>query len=549
MKRALLVALAVCLLGGLAAGVQRVLQLRAATQPPSPEAYVQATWSVYRFAPGHRVHVGEQDLACTACHDSAEGGRFDEPGPGKCRACHEAQTKIDHVRTHVDPRGQRVDAGADTVVTSDCLLCHGFGPDADQKPTDCLRCHAQSKNQVPAVVVHAKEACTTCHDVHENRVQPIDCRTCHALDVAHGKHPAGAAAQCLDCHTAHGEAETAQARCAACHVGGEAKQVPVSAEAHGHTCTGCHAPHGFTKRQVQPCTSCHADQRTLEGKGHRACTACHEPHAVGASVAAKNVCTGCHQKIALEHPTPVDPSTTCTSCHAPHPKRPNAGPAACASCHADVAASDLAAHAPGVACTGCHAPHAFTRAKEGLSSCTACHKPRIAQLSKHSGHARCAGCHTSLPHGGIQPPASCGSCHATQQRAVHAGHQQCTTCHDAHTGARPPQLCSSCHAEQTAKLSPKHQPCQRCHEPHAATPSAEIARCTGCHAPAKLPGLHGVTEHRARCESCHQAHPEQRPGERAVCLTCHQDQVTHQPEATSCNGCHAFRAAPRRGAR
>lgn len=545
MKRALIVALVICLAGALAYGVEYVLELREATQPPTPEAFVQAAWTVHRQAPGHRIHVNEEGIECTACHRAADEKQFDEPGPGVCRDCHKEQTAIEHMRAHIDPEGHRTDAGADTMEVTDCIACHGFGPEPDQKPTDCLRCHSQPKGAHPAVVTHAKEACTRCHDVHENRVKPVACETCHELAPQHGNHPPGSSAQCLDCHTAHGKASTAQESCRTCHAPMGEKPVLASATAGEHTCTGCHAPHAFAPRDAQACTSCHDRQHTLKGKGHDRCTACHVPHAVRASVSQQNVCTSCHKNVALRHPMPVTATAQCTSCHDPHPPKPSVvGPEACTSCHREVASSDLTAHAQGVACKGCHVPHDFVKATEGHTSCTTCHAARLKELAKHPGHARCEDCHKSLPHGGITAPAACGSCHTEQQARVHDGHERCTGCHDAHTGARPKDVCATCHAEQTQKLSPKHRPCQRCHEPHAATPTPEVAGCMGCHASAKLFGLHAVTEHRADCTSCHAAHPEQPPAQRDKCLSCHRDRIDHQPAATQCSGCHAFRGPP-----
>lgn len=545
MIRALAVALVICLLGALGYGVQHVLEVRAATAPPAPEAYIQAAWTVYRMAPGHRIHVGEQGLACSECHDSAQGARFDEPGPGKCVECHEEQSAIEHVRTAIDQHGHRSDGGVASATMTDCLTCHTFGPDPTQQPGDCLQCHAQPKGERPAVVIHAQEDCTVCHDVHENRVAPIACRECHAVSTKHGEHAEGSAAQCQDCHHVHAEASSATGTCAACHQSTNAKaKVPASATAGEHTCTGCHAPHAFAApSEVKPCLTCHAGKQPLAGAGHAECKSCHAPHDVTGSVKRENACASCHQDVGLHHPAPFEPAAACTSCHDPHPQRTSeSGPASCTSCHAEIASGEHAAHAADVACTDCHTPHDFTGPLDSRAVCKDCHAPRMKELA-NGGHARCEQCHEALPHGGLGTELACATCHE-QGSIAHQGHQACTNCHDAHTGARAPDACASCHAEQVASLSPKHGACQNCHEPHAATPKPEIAKCIGCHELAQLPALHQVAQHHERCQSCHQAHPEAPPSTPGHCRSCHTEMKDHQPEATQCSGCHPFEAPP-----
>lgn len=556
MRRALLVALVVCSLGALAYGVQYVLALRAATAPATPELYVQTAWTLYRLAPGHRVHVSEQGVACEQCHGPSEQGRFDEPGPGACVRCHEEQTAIEHVQTAIDAQGHRSDGGVARM--TDCLTCHGFGPDPDKQASDCLSCHAQAKGSFPAVAVHADEACTNCHDVHENSVKPIACVTCHKVETDHGGHVKGSAAQCLDCHHAHGAAASARDKCIGCHVDDRATTVSIAGTTHpkpvvpasalrsGHSCLGCHTPHRFERQEVKRCEDCHQQKAALHGAGHERCSACHAPHDVRAAIDTGNVCTSCHRETTLDHGANVDGAKGCTGCHDAHPEAGEAGPAACTTCHRDVALSDHAAHAPAQPCVTCHVPHDFDRPHEDRGVCSNCHAPRMRELSNHAGHARCESCHEALPHGGMGKETACANCHA-QGDAVHRGHQTCTSCHDAHTGQRPAQLCRQCHAEQDDKLSRKHGACQNCHEPHTATPTAAIAACTGCHAVEKLPALHRVQEHQARCQSCHQAHPEAPPGKAANCRSCHDEMAGHQPEATQCSGCHPFAAPPGRG--
>jgi hypothetical protein len=539
--RAFAVAMVICTIGALAYfAVERVIALRELTAPPTPEAFVQATWTVYKHGPGHRIHVSEQGIACSECHAEGSAGAFDRPSPSKCGTCHEDALGIEHAQVALDAHGKRATGGAAVKTMTDCLTCHGFGPDPAQRPDECMRCHAREKHDTPAVSIHAEQTCTSCHDVHENQAKPIACEECHEISAKHGGHTQSGAAQCLECHHAHAPASTARDKCVACHAGAESpRPVAASAASHGHACTGCHQPHDFSKQDVRACTSCHASTTALQGAGHRECTACHEPHAARDSVRTGNVCTGCHRKVALTHPAHVSEEKSCTGCHAPHPARGAGGPAPCTQCHRDVAQSELSAHAQSVACVACHVPHDFSAPSRGHAACESCHAPRIKQLA----HARCEDCHRALPHGGLGSELPCAQCHE-QGAQVHKGHARCVQCHDPHTGLQV-QNCQSCHAQEAAQLHPRHGKCQNCHEPHHATPSAEVAACSACHTPSKLPALHQVAEHRP-CQSCHQAHPEAPPGQAATCRACHTDKADHQPEATQCNGCHPFEAPPER---
>lgn len=553
--RSLFVALTVCLAGAGAYGLWLLLELRAATAPPTPTAFVQATWSVYRFGPGHRLHVGQLSLDCQACHQAEDGGRFDRPGPSACTSCHEARAGILHALVDVDESGHRApaDAGADRI--TDCIACHGFGPDPDAQAKDCLSCHEHARGHTPAIVTHADVACETCHEVHDNRVTPLKCLTCHSIEAQHGHTEQTPEQTCLTCHRVHDRAAPALEGCRACHtpeagsrLAGQssAPAIPSSASFDGHSCTGCHAPHTFAKDRVAACTTCHADMHALEGKGHTSCTACHAPHAARESV-AENVCLHCHKDVALVHTPTIDPASACTSCHAPHPSEralqhttsQHTGAASCVSCHQDVGRAGQHAHAGDMACTSCHKPHAFAL-PEPQKACNACHAAEATRVQMNPGHASCAGCHQNLPHGADLAAKQCTSCHAD----VHAqqGHSRCTNCHEPHQGAQNGKACADCHAEQAHAgiHNPRALPCTQCHDQHTTTLAAGVADCRGCHVLAKLPGLHEVPQHAAACTSCHVPHGTDLPGARAACLACHQDRKDHQPEAKRCEGCHQF---------
>jgi predicted CXXCH cytochrome family protein len=561
--RALLIALAICALAAGAAGVAKVLELRSKTAAPSPKAYVQAAWAVYRWAPGHRVHVDEQSLDCMSCHEPRKDGGFDRPAPTKCVGCHEDRSQIRHALINVDEGGHRLhtaDAartpdGHEANAVTDCVACHGFGPDPDKRADACLACHEHTRGEVPPIVTHAEVACKNCHEVHDNMIAPLNCAECHAIEAEHGHASLSPQQNCLTCHRAHDRAAPAASGCVTCHGDSEvraneatpalAPKVPKSATfAGGHSdCASCHAPHSFTKDTAVACTNCHTNVHALEGKGHRECSACHTPHAVRESV-AQNVCLNCHKDVALQHSTKLEPQVACTSCHDAHPSRAenrtaHTAQGTCTNCHRDIGQAGAHAHKGAMACVTCHQPHAFALADD-QSACASCHARELTLTKANPGHATCTGCHQDLPHGAKLDAKSCTSCHSE----VHAkqGHSTCTNCHEPHRGAQNGQSCSDCHAPE-AKASIhaiKEVQCVQCHDKHTTELAPGVAQCASCHDRKELAGRHDVPAHAANCTTCHAPHSTALPGARETCLQCHQDRKDHQPEAKRCEGCHQF---------
>jgi hypothetical protein len=547
MRRALLVGLSICAAGALAYLVTLLLELRAATAPPTPTAFVQAAWSVYRFGPGHVFHTGQLHLDCSACHRTEVSSAFDRPGPNACVGCHENKAQIEHAMVELDPAGVRQDGGAERA--ADCVRCHGFGPDPEQKATDCLACHRGPHGDMPAIVTHAENPCRDCHDVHANRTAPARCTECHSVVPSHGATDVPVASQCLACHDAHGSAKQAVERCRDCHrPDAQRAPVPESATPPGHACTGCHQAHDFRKQQAVACASCHADVHPLAAASHRDCTGCHSPHAVVQSVAApQDVCLTCHAKVALRHAEQGKPASACTSCHPAHPTAAEGAGAhatrACAACHAEVGEHGIRGHGGELPCTTCHTPHDFV-VESGAGACAKCHAKQLARTRDRPGHATCTECHQGAPHATDLSAGSCTACH----KQIHAsdGHATCTQCHDAHAGAPRTNSCAGCHAQQVDVQLHQTQrvACLTCHDPHRGDVRAGVADCSSCHTRTRLAGLHEVKEH-APCASCHLPHERRAPGARETCLSCHEDKRAHQPEATRCEGCHQFELAAR----
>lgn len=537
--------------------------------------YVRANWQSARGTPGHRVHVVDEKIACSECHDLS-GKEVNRPSSEPCAACHEQEARIEHAKQE----------GA---ASTDCMMCHSFVVDGElpelerkraENPADCLRCHESQQGTKSAVVVHAGSDCLTCHKPHEKpQVEPSDCARCHSnVRTAHAATDKAPAAVCTTCHQdQHALASKARGTCKECHAANEPVIPATALFADGHAeCTGCHRPHEYAKEDAVPCAECHTGVRVL-GQGriaaHNECTSCHRPHAVRERISS--ACVGCHEDTHTDHPR-VRPGAVCTSCHDAHPATPKAARArACSSCHHG-AADDHAFHGgKSTACTDCHTPHRFGLKTEDGALCARCHGAEHTATRAIAQHQRCADCHRGLPHRpeallepcaschgsvahtAIQPHSpctgchephggsvqkACSECHAEPHRTAPAGHRDCRSCHDPHSGKRAAaKTCASCHSAQNAgpHATAVRGGCESCHRAHGPGGVASPPACNTCHR-SPLPGLHAEAKH-SDCGKCHRAHGTSLAFEREACLGCHTAQRRdHHPEAPRCSGCHLF---------
>ncbi|HVY25383.1 MAG TPA: cytochrome c3 family protein [Polyangiaceae bacterium] len=568
---------------------------------PEQSIYVQEAWRLDRAVSGHRVHVLEHGVACSACHALADGG-VGKVAPDRCAVCHQKEAQIQHA-------GRQSAARLGAGVRADCTSCHAFTVDGTGHaeeltmpgqvaslaaggsphggraepplvhtfgPGDCKRCHAQAQGEIPAVEVHGTQDCLSCHHPHEEQVpQSAPCEGCHKdIKTAHAGAAKTPSEACQTCHEhQHATALDARSTCVDCHTKQEPIVPATALFAGGHSeCLGCHRPHAFQAEQAVECRSCHAEQSILGGgrvAEHNRCTSCHAPHDVKAG--PERACKRCHAEVHPDHP---ERAGGCTTCHDAHPRGQHGRDSAraCSSCH-QFAASDHGSHG-GTDCIKCHKPHDFGIQLSSAVICQDCHAQRVQQVSLNQGHRACQGCHRGLPHRPETLLAGCDTCHAKEHSLVLSGHAQCTNCHEPHSGARSAD-CGSCHKLQHATAPAGHQVCTNCHEPHGGSPG--VRACAGCHVPeatsahghlggqgclnchrphgpegpaqpppckschelAKLAGLHQIAKHQS-CERCHAGHGDQPDLARNGCLSCHTDRKHHFPDAPRCANCHLF---------
>jgi nitrate/TMAO reductase-like tetraheme cytochrome c subunit len=306
---------------------------------------------------------------------------------------------------------------------------------------DCFTCHDDDSlkraNGTPVAVrksvftasVHAPLACTDCHKdlagatlPHPEKLQKVDCATCHPDQVALYKQ------------SAHAEAR--------------ARGTDVAA-----TCVDCHGMHDirgsrdpqsriYQLNVAATCGHCHGN-KTVIARGH---------------IAAGDVASPFHDSIhgrALNR-SGLLVAPTCKDCHGPHDIRRKSDPASrvalanvpgtCGKCHEGIAhqfsgsvhsAVLLKGRQDAPACQTCHTAHAIQQADNAnwqlsvVNECGSCHADKIktyrdtfhGQVTKLGFRtvATCADCHGNHRILAASDPASpiamanrvqtCGKCH------------------------------------------------------------------------------------------------------------------------------------------
>jgi hypothetical protein len=228
--------------------------------------HTAADWKQVTFAhdrTGFPLTGRHQLVSCQACH---AGGRFDQPVPKACSACHRD--------VHARRMGARCDRCHDTGSWKEA----SFGPEAHRRTNfpltgrhaviPCEQCHGDRRDRTFS---RPTSACIACHQADYDRtagaaiphagVFPTDCRGCHStwrfspgtwaahdacFQISSGKH-AGIA--CTRCHSAG--LPPVPAGTLTCSAAPPAN------------CMSCHSPAehptvaGFNPPSNQKCYECH----------------------------------------------------------------------------------------------------------------------------------------------------------------------------------------------------------------------------------------------------------------------------------------------------
>ncbi|MEX1023697.1 MAG: hypothetical protein WD226_01350 [Planctomycetota bacterium] len=281
---------------------------------------------------GFALDASHADVACAACHTTADGVRRLSGVPTDCSAC------------HATPHEGRLAS-----IGSDCGECHvptrfddiddigdfehghwtGFALMGRHASAACEACHprahqpdamGRSFGRVSRVFGTQVERCSDCHlPAHAGLFERaggerVDCSRCHD---AHGFRPPTSAFDHAQWTGVSLDGAHANVSCEACH-----HPDPTSSRRLGHatarSCVGCHADaHAgqFVENGVNDCARCHdRTGRTVFDHARQTSFALDGPH-------ADLACNACHQTFDLGASGPVvryrPLGSECGDCHSP----------------------------------------------------------------------------------------------------------------------------------------------------------------------------------------------------------------------------------------
>jgi nitrate/TMAO reductase-like tetraheme cytochrome c subunit len=321
---------------------------------------------------------------------------------------------------------------------SDCLMCH--------EDDSSVRADGSPVVVKPAVFetsIHGPMSCVDCHaDLaaatefpHPEKLQKVDCSTCHSDTVDLFKQSVHATAQvrgsqeapgCVSCHGAHDILPSSNPESRTYHLNIAA------------TCSKCHGDPALTAKAGLPGDVAAKYGDSIHGRAVSrsgltvapTCSNCHGAHDIfspsnpESRVAAAHVpetCGKCHEGIALKfnagvHGTVLARGNTgapaCQTCHTAHAIQQSESTAwqlsvigQCGTCHADRVATfkdtfhgqvtSLGSRAV-AGCADCHGPHEILPASDPRSpiapanlvkTCGKCHEGANENFVKYDPHA------------------------------------------------------------------------------------------------------------------------------------------------------------------
>ena len=342
---------------------------------------------------------------------------------------------------------------------SDCFMCHS-DPNLTKTREDGSVKALYVDEEVYKASIHGAEGCVSCHsDIselpHPEKLQAVDCSTCHDEPEAYARSPHGkllaqgdkAITGCGDCHGVHDI---------------RSSQDPQSATHH--------------KNLPNTCGKCHSDPALVKS------------HMISVANPSDKYMKSVHGKSVASDPN--SKAASCTDCHGSHDLLPSQDPESkvyrlnipktCGKCHKEkLAEYEAGIHGKALyagikdapTCVSCHGEHEIKGADEASSpinlqqvartTCPQCHdNERI--MTRYGIETMRQASYMDSYHGlagaaGSRVVASCTSCHGAHKVLSHLDPQSSTyvdtlpkTCGKCHDNANPNFAIGAVHIMPTA---------------------------------------------------------------------------------------------------
>jgi len=270
----------------------------------------------------HKLHVTEQELECTTCHQTVEKSTTGSdnllPSMEVCSDCHDIESKDNCGKCHTDvknPKAMPRITNYSKKYSHQKHLAGGF---------ECLDCHGEmaTKTKIEPIVLPDMATCMNCH---QSENVSTECYTCHFQNEQ--LKPASHTPQFIHNHSDLAQEQVGDISgnkkcslchrstnfCQSCHEGDnlELKTHPLNfefthslnAQAKERDCLTCHEDRSFCRdchvqKHVMPQTHTAGWTNRIEGDGgrHRMaaemdleyCMTCHEQN-------AEQICGSCHE--------------------------------------------------------------------------------------------------------------------------------------------------------------------------------------------------------------------------------------------------------------
>lgn len=389
-----------------------------------------------RMTDGHH----QIELACTACHTTAFGGK--ESIQKACVGCHGAElatAKDTHpAKKFADPRNAD---RLEKLEATQCVTCHTehrgeitTAMGLTLPPDFCALCHQDIGKDRPSHEGLAFATCTSagCHNYHDNRALYEDFLERHAKDPETASKPivklrASPPEKSTD---AKPIVELAAADAPAGKSGDAAVAADWLASAHakgGVNCSGCHAPGVKSKEEYAT--------RWIDKPDHTVCATCHKDETATFSAGRHGMRLAPGLMSAVDGPLGLTRKQPLT------PMRP------------ELARLPMSAKAHGtdLTCTTCHGAHAFDTARAEVEACLGCHDDKHSRAYVGSPHETLA--KAERDGAGVKGTGvTCATCHMprTTREDPDTGEEHLLVVHNQNDNLRPNEkmlrsVCMNCH--------------------------------------------------------------------------------------------------------